>query len=207
MKRHGMAILMSLGVAWLHATAKAEMNTNPTPESAVIAQETVSFGMGCFWCGEAVFQRVDGVLSVTSGYQGGETPNPTYKQVCSGRTGHAEVIRVSYDPKRVTFAELLAVFWKAHDPTQLNRQGADVGTQYRSAIYTETEAQRLEAEASKAALDASGLLRKPVVTEIAAAKPFYPAEADHQDYYNNNRAAPYCRMVIAPKLQKLGMAE
>lgn len=164
--------------------------------------DTVTLGAGCFWCVEAVFQELDGVKSVTSGYMGGETENPTYKEVCSGQTGHAEVARIVYDPSKITFKELLEVFWQTHDPTTLNRQGADVGTQYRSAIFYHSEAQRDEAERLKKELNASGAWDKPLVTEITEAGTFYPAENYHQNYYNQNGDAAYCQFVIRPKLDK-----
>ena len=160
------------------------------------------FGNGCFWCTEAMFQHVDGVLKVTSGYSGGAVKNPTYKQVCSGKTGHAEVVRIEYDPATVTYEELLDVFFATHDPTTLNRQGADVGTQYRSAVFTFDDAQERAAIAAIKALNESGKHRRPVVTEVTKAGPFYPAEDYHQDYFSNNSNAPYCRLVIAPKLEK-----
>jgi len=160
-------------------------------------------GGGCFWCVEAVFEKVPGVVEVISGYQGGHTEHPTYEEVCRGDTGHAEVTRILYDPEKVSFQQLLAVFWSAHDPTQLNRQGADVGTQYRSVIFYHNETQREEAEASKAALDQSGKWPRPVVTEITASGTFYPAEKYHQDYYRKNPGAPYSQHVIREKLDKL----
>ncbi|MBU1693456.1 MAG: peptide-methionine (S)-S-oxide reductase MsrA [Verrucomicrobia bacterium] len=166
-----------------------------------------TFGGGCYWCVEAVFQQVEGVVSVTSGFMGGKVKNPTYEQVCSGRTGHAEVVQVRYDPARVTYEQLLEWFWNSHDPTQLNRQGNDVGTQYRSVIFTHGDAQRQAAEASRAALDQSGSLARPVVTEISPASEFYSAEGYHQDYYRRNRAQPYCQLIIRPKLNKLGLKE
>lgn len=164
--------------------------------------DTATFGAGCFWCVEAVFQELDGVLSVTSGYMGGQTPDPTYKEVCTGQTGHAEVAQIVYDPSKVTFKELLEVFWQTHDPTTRNRQGADVGTQYRSAIFYHSEAQHEEAERLKKQLDASGAWDSPIVTEITAADKFYPAENYHQNYYNQNGDAAYCQFVIRPKLDK-----
>ncbi|HMP72509.1 MAG TPA: peptide-methionine (S)-S-oxide reductase MsrA [Kiritimatiellia bacterium] len=167
--------------------------------------EVATFGGGCFWCVEAVFQRVRGVIAVTSGYKGGETENPTYREVSSGRSGHAEVVRIEFDPEVVSYDGLLDLFWKAHDPTQLNRQGADVGTQYRSVIFYHSEEQRELAEASKAKLAASGRHGDPVVTEISPASEFYEAEAYHQDYFNRNPMAPYSVHVIRGKLNKLGM--
>lgn len=162
------------------------------------------FGSGCFWCSEAVFQRIPGVLSVRSGYAGGDTPDPTYQDVCSGNTGHAEVIQVSFDPEKVSYRKLLETFWLSHDPTTLNRQGADVGTQYRSVIFYYDDAQKQAAERSRDTLDKSGTYKNPVVTQIVPAPQFYPAEDYHADYYNRNKSAPYCRFVIAPKLEKLG---
>jgi peptide-methionine (S)-S-oxide reductase len=163
--------------------------------------EKATFGGGCFWCVEAVFERVDGVASAVSGYAGGTTVKPTYEQVCTGNTGHAEVVEITFDPKKVTYEELLNIFWSAHDPTTLNRQGADVGTQYRSVIYTHSEEQRLVAERSKR--EAQKDFEDPIVTEITSAGPFYKAEQYHQDYFDNNPNAAYCTFVIAPKLKKL----
>ena len=180
-------------------------NSENTTENANL--EVASFGIGCFWCGEAVFARLDGVARVTSGFQGGHVENPTYKEVCRGDTGHAEVIRVEYDPDAIRYEELLDVFWRMHDPTQADGQGHDIGPQYRSAIFTYTEAQKAAAEASKRDLEARGVFNKPIVTEITEATTFYPAEDRHQDYFENNREAPYCRLVIVPKLQKLGLEE
>ena len=165
-------------------------------------RELATFGAGCFWCVEAVFRELNGVEKVTSGYAGGTVPNPTYEQVCAGTTGHAEAIQLVFDPAVIGYEELLAIFWKTHDPTTLNRQGGDVGTQYRSAIFYHSEEQRQAAEKSKAALAASGYYKSPIVTQIAATTSFYPAEPYHQDYYLNNPAQPYCRVVIAPKMEK-----
>ncbi len=166
--------------------------------------EVITLGAGCFWCTEGVFQQLPGVGSVTSGYMGGKVLNPTYEQVCGGKTGHAEVTRIVYDPRQISLQTLLETFWKMHDPTQLNRQGGDVGTQYRSAIYYSTEEQRQVAQASLQA--AAAKIGQPIVTEITAASEFYPAEAYHQDYYRQNKGRnPYCSYVITPKLQKLGL--
>ncbi len=167
--------------------------------------QNATFGAGCYWCVEAVLQQLDGVLEVTSGFMGGDVPDPTYQQVCSGRTGHAEVVQVTFEPRRITYRELLDYFWRLHDPTTLNRQGGDVGTQYRSAIFYHDEDQRQEAEASKSAVAAAGTFADPIVTEITAAGRFHPAGADHQDYYRQHRQQPYCRLVILPKLDKLGL--
>ena len=168
-------------------------------------REVATFAAGCFWCVEAVFERIDGVLSVTSGYTGGTMPKPTYKDVCGGDTGHAEAVQVEFDPAKVGYEKLLEVFFESHDPTQLNRQGADVGTQYRSAIFYHGEAQRKAAEACVKKLQASGDFDKPIVTVIEPAKEFHAAEKYHQDYYRNNGRNPYCSAVIRPKLKKLGL--
>ena len=167
--------------------------------------EVATFGAGCFWCVEAVLQQLDGVQKAVSGYMGGDVPNPTYEQVCTDTTGHAEVVQVTFDPKRVAYEKLLSYFWKLHDPTTLNRQGHDSGTQYRSVIFYHSEAQREAAEKSKKALEESGAFKNRIVTEIKKAGPFYPAEDYHQDYYRLNKRQPYCQFLIAPKLEKLGL--
>ncbi len=164
--------------------------------------ESATFGSGCFWCSEAVFQELEGVYSVQSGYSGGDKPDPTYEQVCEGDTGHAEVVQITFDPKVVAYADLLEVFWKTHDPTTLNRQGADVGTQYRSVIFFHNDEQRQLAEQYKKKLDASGAFKSPLVTEIAPLKKFYPAEDSHQNFYARNRFNGYCQFVVVPKLDK-----
>ena len=163
-----------------------------------------TFGAGCFWCVEAVLSRLDGVERVRPGYMGGDVEDPSYERVCSGDTGHAEVVQVDFDPARIPYEHLLAWFWKLHDPTTLNRQGADVGTQYRSVIFWHDDAQRDAAIASKAALDKSGAHSAPVVTEISEATTFWAAEGYHHDFYAQNKGHGYCRAVIAPKLEKLG---
>jgi peptide-methionine (S)-S-oxide reductase len=165
--------------------------------------EQATWGGGCFWCLEAVFERIDGVLDVTSGYAGGGIPNPTYEAVCSGTTGHAEVVQITFDPSRVRYAALLETFWACHDPTTLNRQGADEGTQYRSIILTHDDAQRAAAEASRTR--AQEKFARKIVTEIVPLKVYYPAENYHQDYFRLNGHAPYCQIVIRPKLRKMGM--
>ncbi|MFW5916365.1 MAG: peptide-methionine (S)-S-oxide reductase MsrA [Bacteroidota bacterium] len=165
--------------------------------------ETATFGAGCFWCVEAVFQQIQGVKSVTSGYSGGHVKNPSYKEVTTGRTGHAEVIQIKFDPELVSYRKLLEVFWKTHDPTTLNRQGPDIGTQYRSVIFYHSEEQKHIAEASKEEMDNSGYFGDPVVTEIESFKNFYVAEDYHQDFYRNNPNQPYCRLRIDPKMEKL----
>jgi len=163
--------------------------------------EHATFGSGCFWCSEAVFERLPGVKSVVAGYAGGNVPNPTYEAVSSGRTGHAEVVQITYDPDSVSYAQLLDLFWQSHDPTTLNRQGADAGTQYRSIILYDSDEQRAIAERSKA--EAQKNSSGPIVTEIVPLKTFYRAEDYHQDYFANNPNAPYCIFVIKPKLDKL----
>jgi methionine-S-sulfoxide reductase len=168
--------------------------------------EQVTFGSGCFWCTEAVFDELEGVTSAVSGYSGGSIENPTYEQVCTGRTGHAEVIQVTYDPEKITFAELLEVFWSTHDPTTLNRQGADSGTQYRSAIFYHTDEQRREAEHYMQKLNEAKAFGDPIVTEITEFETFYPAEDYHQEYYAANPEQGYCRMVIQPKMDKFRKA-
>lgn len=164
--------------------------------------DTATLGTGCFWCTEAIFQQLKGVKKVTSGYSGGNVPNPTYKEVCDGTTGHAECIEVVYDPNELSFDELLEVFWQTHDPTTLNRQGNDVGTQYRSVIFYHNDEQKQKAEKYKADLNKSGAFPDPIVTEIAPAATFYVAEDYHQNYYNNNGSQPYCYFVIKPKMEK-----
>lgn len=178
---------------------KQPMTENQLPATAAVA----TFANGCFWCTEAIFEELDGVISAVSGYSGGETENPSYKEVCSGNTGHAECLQITYDTTKISFDELLEVFWQTHDPTTLNRQGADVGTQYRSAIFYHTDEQKQKAEAYKAALDKSGAFNRPIVTEITAFSTFYPAEDYHQQYFElNGNENPYCRVVIQPKLDK-----
>jgi len=165
--------------------------------------EKATFGMGCFWCSEAIFDRLAGVTSVKSGFEGGQISNPSYEDVCTGTTGHAEVIEVNYDPSKITYDELLEVFWKSHDPTTLNQQGADKGTQYRSVVFYHTAQQKLLAQQYKAELNKTNAYGKPVVTEITKAEPFYVAESYHQNYFVKNANQPYCRLVILPKMEKL----
>jgi peptide-methionine (S)-S-oxide reductase len=180
-------------------TQKKTMNNSQTPGEGL---ELATFGSGCFWCTEAIFQRVAGVEKVVSGYSGGKVKNPTYKEVTTGLTGHAEVTQITYDPTKISFDELLEIFWKTHDPTTLNRQGADVGTQYRSAIFFHSDSQKKLAEGYKKELDKSGAFEAPIVTEITPFTAFYPAEDYHQNYYNLNGSAPYCSYVIQPKIEK-----
>ncbi|HEX2865930.1 MAG TPA: peptide-methionine (S)-S-oxide reductase MsrA [Ignavibacteriales bacterium] len=164
--------------------------------------EVATFGEGCFWCTEAVYQRLEGVVSVESGYSGGSVPNPSYREVCTGRTGHAEVSRITYDPKKISFEDLLEVFFATHDPTTPDRQGSDVGPQYRSVIFYNNEEQKLLAEEYKRKLEEEKVFDAPIVTEISPAKEFYKAEEYHQNYYNDNAVQPYCTFVITPKLEK-----
>ena len=164
--------------------------------------ETVILGGGCFWCLEAVFDRLSGVKSVESGYAGGKIENPTYRQVCTGTTDHVEVVCVTFDPAQLSYQELLEVFFTVHDPTTLNRQGADVGTQYRSAVFYHNQQQKEKAEYYKAQLNKEGAYDKPIVTEITAFSTFYPAEDYHQEYFANNASEPYCQLVVSPKVKK-----
>ncbi|MFW5657071.1 MAG: peptide-methionine (S)-S-oxide reductase MsrA [Bacteroidota bacterium] len=164
--------------------------------------EKATFGAGCFWCVEAIFSRLEGVESVVSGYSGGKIKNPTYKEVCSGRTGHAEVVQITFEPEVISFEELLEVFWKTHDPTTPNRQGNDVGTQYRSAVFYHNEKQKELAKKYKERLNSAGIWDNPIVTEITPFEAFYKAEDYHQEYYENNADQPYCSFVITPKIEK-----
>ncbi|MEM7335283.1 MAG: peptide-methionine (S)-S-oxide reductase MsrA [Chloroflexota bacterium] len=168
--------------------------------------EQATLGGGCFWCVEAVYQDLKGVEKVESGYTGGHVPNPTYQQVCTGTTNHNEVIQITFDPDVISYSDLIEIFWRVHDPTTLNRQGADVGTQYRSGIYYHNEAQKAIAEQSKAETDATDLWANPIVTEIESLGEFYGAEDYHQNYFNENPYQPYCRMVIDPKVRKFKKA-
>lgn len=181
------------------STSLVDVSNNVVSEKI----DTATFGTGCFWCTEAIFEQLNGVVKVTSGYSGGTVKHPTYKQVCTGETGHAECVQIMYEPDKISYDELLEVFWQVHDPTSLNRQGADEGTQYRSAIFYHTPEQKQKAEKYKAELDKSGAFNKPIVTEISPAKEFYSAEDYHQEYYaNNQNTNPYCAVVIRPKLDK-----
>jgi peptide-methionine (S)-S-oxide reductase len=189
-------LLLATGVLNFSALAQSPKTMNTTDKI-----EVADFGGGCFWCMEAVFERLPGVISVTSGFAGGTTTNPTYRDVCTETTGHAEVTEIEFDPAKISYAKLLEVFWQAHDPTTLNRQGADVGTSYRSIILYRDEKQKLLAEKSK--LEAQNDFKHPIVTEIVPLKKFYKAEDYHQQYYDNNSSQGYCQVVIAPKLEKL----
>ena len=203
MKKFLLAILTITATALTpFANAVEKVNTETNPADSATSLERVTFGGGCFWCLEAVFQRLKGVKTVASGYAGGKVKDPTYQQVCEGDTGHAEVVQIAFDPKELSFEKLMEVFFAAHDPTTLNRQGGDRGTQYRSVIFTENDAQKAAAEKAKAA--AKGEYKDPIVTEISPLPIFYKAEAYHQNYFNQNAGKnPYCSAVIRPKLQKL----
>lgn len=167
------------------------------------SKETATFAAGCFWCTEAIFRRLKGVTSVMPGYTGGKMENPNYEEVSSGKTGHAEAVQIEFDPKVISFEKLLDVFWHLHDPTQLDRQGADVGTQYRSAIFYHDEKQKELAEKSKEKLEKSGYYNDPIVTKIVPFEEFYPAEKYHKDFYETHKNYPYCKVVIDPKIKKL----
>jgi peptide-methionine (S)-S-oxide reductase len=179
---------------------------NKTDKEITMNSDTATFGAGCFWCVESVFQELEGVVRVESGYMGGHTKNPNYNDVCSGETGHAEVCRITYDSSLITFDELLEVFWQTHDPTTLNRQGSDIGTQYRSVIFYNSEEQRSAAEYYKNKLNETGAFKSKIVTELSPASEFYIAEDYHQDYFENNPNQPYCSFVIKPKLDKFRKA-
>ena len=165
--------------------------------------ETITFGAGCFWCVEAVFQQIEGVVKVESGYSNGQTKNPSYKEVCTGNTGHAEVVQVTFDPKKVSFDTILEIFWKTHDPTTLNRQGGDAGTQYRSGVFYSNESQKVAAQSWLKKLNDEHVFPNPIVTEITALSNYSKAEDYHQDYYDLNGHNPYCQVVIKPKMDKL----
>lgn len=201
MKKMLFPVLLALAVVSTNIQSHASgLIKNKTMNSKT---DTAIFANGCFWCTETIFEQLDGVISAVSGYTGGKTLNPTYKQVCSGLTGHAECLQIVYDPSKISFTELLEVFWETHDPTTLNQQGADVGTQYRSGIFYLTEEQKMLAEQLKDKLNKSGAFDKPIVTEITPFTVFYPAEDYHQQYFENNEDTnPYCRIVIRPKLDK-----
>lgn len=198
---HSIALLASI------LCACAESNSNQSIMNNVVSNpnnlDSATFGAGCFWCVEAVFQRLEGVEQVISGYSGGHVENPTYEQVCDKNTGHVEVCRIIYNPQIISFDELLEVFWQTHDPTTPNRQGNDVGPQYRSVIFYHNQDQKEKATFYKKALDQSGAFKKPIITGIEPLINFYPAENYHQNYYNNNSEQGYCYFVIRPKIEKL----
>ncbi len=197
------ALIGLISIVLTHISCGSSTKSDkPKQDMNTAKLDTITFGAGCFWCVEAVYQRLKGVHSVTSGYMGGQLKNPTYREVCSGLTGHAEVCQITYDPHVISFETLLEVFWQTHDPTTLNRQGADVGTQYRSAIFAHNEKQLALAEEWKSNLNAKKVFPNPIVTQVISASTFYPAEDYHQDYYNQNGTEPYCQIVIKPKMDK-----
>lgn len=204
--RWQLSVLATALVSFIGLGGQAQPATASTSTTMMTNQPTklekATFGTGCFWCTEALYESLDGVIDAVSGYEGGQKPNPTYKEVCTGTTGHAECVEVTYDPAKITYAELLEAFFRSHDPTTLNRQGADVGTQYRSVIFYHNDEQKRLAETAKAELDKSGAYSNPIVTEISPASTFYEAEAYHQSYFANNPNQGYCAFVIAPKLDK-----
>jgi peptide-methionine (S)-S-oxide reductase len=193
--------LAALAGTFSGGRAAAEESSTPLSQPAPGLEEA-TFASGCFWCTEKDFDEVAGVVETISGYTGGRTANPTYEQVCSGATGHAEVVQITFDPLVITYPEILEVFWSVHDPTTLNRQGADIGTQYRSVVFYHDEAQKVQAEEYKKQLDRSGTFKNPVVTEISPMPPFYKAEKYHQNYFNENGNQPYCTFVVRPKVEK-----
>ena len=205
-------LLLLFGTAFISLTSCATKKTNnnimtETNNSAIVLDnlantDTVTFGTGCFWCTEAVFQEVEGVISVVSGYSGGNVANPTYEEIGTGATGHAECLNIVYDTTKVTYDELLEIFWQTHDPTTLNRQGNDIGPQYRSVIFYRNEQQKEVAEKYKMELNKSGAFNNPIVTTLEPMKVFYKAENYHQNYYNQNGNQPYCQFVIRPKVEK-----
>ena len=199
----GTCAVLAIIFTWMIMNSETQTlaQTKPAPSPQVLERsQKATFGGGCFWCTEAMLEDVEGILSVVSGYAGGHVKNPTYRQVCEGTTGHAEVVQVIFDPVKITYKRLLELFWRSHDPTSLNRQGADVGTQYRSTIMWNNEGQKTMAEASMK--EAASLFPRPIVTKIEKIDIFYPAEDYHQDYFKNNPNAGYCNFVIRPKLKK-----
>ncbi len=198
-------IICLFAITNLVSCAQPQIKTKNMSNTAIPAglkTETATFGEGCFWCTESFFQRLEGVLQVKSGYGGGFVENPTYEQVCDKTTGHVELAQIVFDPSKISYDELLEVFWKTHDPTTMNQQGNDIGPQYRSVIFYHNQEQKEKAEKYKAALEKSGAWDKPIVTAIEPFKNFYPAENYHQNYYNDNQNQGYCRFVIRPKLEK-----
>ncbi len=195
-------ILFSIVLFCINSTNAQTMKSQEMSNNTELA----TFGAGCFWCVEAIFSRVDGVLDVQSGYSGGQVKNPTYKEVCTGRTGHAEVCQLTYDPSKISYLKLLEIFWKTHNPTTLNRQGNDSGTQYRSAIFYHNEKQMKIATEMKDRINREGIWSDPIVTEIVLFETFYPAEDYHNDYYEKNSNQSYCSFVITPKIEKFEKA-
>lgn len=202
MKQLFSTIILGFVVILCSAHKGEETKKEVQNQIKTISMETITLGAGCFWCVEAIFQDIKGVQSVVSGYANGAVQNPTYKEVCSGTTGHAEVVQIIYDPEIVSFSKILEVFWQTHDPTTLNRQGADTGTQYRSGIYYHNEVQKEIARDIFNKLDDAGAFINPIVTEIEAIESFYPAENYHQDYFDLNGENPYCKAIVSPKVEK-----
>jgi peptide-methionine (S)-S-oxide reductase len=196
------ACLIAVAASVRYAASQEKPGREAAGVSTSEKLEVATFGAGCFWCTEAVFERVKGVEKVVSGYSGGTVENPTYQQVCSGQTGHAEVVQLTFDPAKISYADLLEIFWKTHDPTTPNQQGPDVGTQYRSAVFYHSDEQQKVAEAYKQQLNESKAFDKPIVTEITKFTNFYAAEKYHQDYFELNRRQPYCSRYISPKIKK-----
>jgi peptide-methionine (S)-S-oxide reductase len=199
----GLGLGLSLAIILAGRFAASETTSVLEPDEVPPGMERVTFGAGCFWCTEAVFRQLKGVEAVVAGYCGGSVQNPTYQQVCTGTTGHAEAVQVTYDPEVISFTELLEVFWQTHDPTTRDRQGHDVGPQYRSVIFYRSDEQRQLAEHCKQRLDAAGLFGRPIVTDIVPFREFYRAEVYHQDYFEKNTSQRYCQAIIRPKLEKL----
>jgi peptide-methionine (S)-S-oxide reductase len=199
MKTIQLTIIFSVVAIFFSCAQEQKTNTNAMTTNNL---ETAFFGGGCFWCTEAVFENTEGVKEVIPGYSGGKVKNPSYDQVCSGATGHAEVVKIKYDPQKVSYTDLLFIFFKTHNPTTLNRQGADIGTQYRSAIFYMSEEQKQLAGEMIKELEKKNIWEKPIVTEVSGYKNFYEAENYHQNFYQNNKSHPYCNFVISPKLEK-----
>ena len=198
-RKPALILWLVLILSFNEISGKAQNTLQPMKNDTM---DSATFGNGCFWCSEAIFGRLKGVLSVIPGYAGGHTKNPTYEEVCTGNTGYAEVVKIDFNPEIISYRELLEVFWKTHDPTTLNRQGADVGTQYRSVIFFHNEKQKKTAEHYKEELQKAKIWQKPIVTEISPLTSFYPAEDYHKKYYENNPAQGYCNFVITPKVEK-----
>lgn len=199
---HKQMVILLLLLFMTTLGAQSKNGKGDSMQERQVKLERATFGGGCFWCVEAIFERVKGVEKVVSGYAGGDVPHPTYEQVCTGTTGHAEVVQITYDPTVITFDDLLEIFWKTHDPTTPNRQGADVGPQYRSIILYHNQEQKEKAEYYKRKLEEEKVYSKPIVTEIVPLTAFYPAEEYHQNYYERNPRQPYCSFVIQPKIEK-----
>lgn len=200
-----LSALTFIFIALLQASSCAQNDIKHMTEESISKParlDTITLGAGCFWCVEAIYEQLKGVYSAVSGYSGGHVKNPSYKEVCTGNTGHAEVVQVTYNPDEITLSEILEVYWKTHDPTTLNRQGADVGTQYRSVIFYHNDEQKKYAEDLKSRLTEAQIWKDPIVTQIEPFSNFYPAEDYHQEYYFNNPSQPYCTFVITPKIEK-----